>query len=80
MILSTVPGMVMLGCSGIRAVSRFCSAIFADLAMRGLPISFVTLARIALPGSFLALLTGPSWHRDRSLTVPFRTFEKYAVD
>jgi hypothetical protein len=32
MILSTVPGMVKLGCSGIRAVSRFGSAILADLA------------------------------------------------
>ncbi len=55
MILSTVPGMVVLGCSGIRAVSRFSSAILADLAMRGFAISFLTLARVALPG-FLAFL------------------------
>jgi hypothetical protein len=55
MILSTVPGMVTLGCSGIRVVSRFSSAIRADLAMRGFPISLVTLLN-----SFLALLMYPS--------------------
>ena len=71
MILSTVPGMVVLGCSGIRVVSRFSSAIFADLAMRGFPISFVTLARVALMSSFLALLMRPSWHRDRTVTSHF---------
>ena len=48
MILSTVPGMVVLGRSGIRAVSRFSSAILADLAMRGLAISLLTLARVVL--------------------------------
>ena len=32
MILSTVPRMVVLGRSGIRSVSRFSSAILADLA------------------------------------------------
>ena len=48
MILSTVPGIVVLGCSGIREVSKFSSAILADLAMRGFAISFVTLARVAL--------------------------------
>ena len=52
MILSTVPGMLTLGCSGIRVVSRFISAIFADLAMRGFSISFLTLAVAASPGSF----------------------------
>jgi len=39
----------MLGCSGIRTVSSFSSAILADLAMRGFAISFLTLARVALP-------------------------------
>ena len=56
MIFSTVPGMVALGRSGIRVGSRLCSAIFADRAMRGFAISFLTLARVALLGSFLALL------------------------
>jgi hypothetical protein len=56
MILLTVPGMATLGCSGIRAVSRFSSAILADLAMRGFAISFLTLARVELPGSFLRFL------------------------
>jgi hypothetical protein len=46
MILSTVPGMVTLGCSEIREVSRFSSAILADLAMLGFAISFLTLARV----------------------------------
>jgi hypothetical protein len=36
--------MVALGCSGIRAVSRFTSAILADFAIRGFAISFLTLA------------------------------------
>jgi hypothetical protein len=52
----TVPGMVVLGCSRFRAVSRFSSAILADLAMRGFAISFVTSARVAVLGSFLFLL------------------------
>jgi hypothetical protein len=47
--------MLVLGCSEIRAVSRFSSAILADLAMRGFAISFLTLARVALPG-FLPFL------------------------
>ena len=53
MILSTVPGTVVLGCSGIRAVSRFSSAILADLAMRGFAISFLTSARVVSASSFL---------------------------
>ena len=57
MILSTVPGMVTLGGSGIRVVSSFSSAILADLAMRGFAISLLTLARVALPGSFLFFLS-----------------------
>jgi hypothetical protein len=52
--------MVTLGCSGIRVASRFSSAIRADLAMRGFPISCATLARVALLSSFLALLTHSS--------------------
>jgi hypothetical protein len=48
--------MVTLGCSEIRAVSSFSSAIFADLAMRGFAISFLTLAHVAAPGSFLRFL------------------------
>jgi hypothetical protein len=51
--LSTVPGKVVLDCSGIRAVSRFRSAIVADLAMRGFAISFLTLARVELSDFFL---------------------------
>jgi hypothetical protein len=56
MILSTVPGKVVLDCSGIRAVSRFRSAIVADLAMRGFVISFLTLARVESLGVFLVFL------------------------
>jgi len=56
MILSTVPGMVVLGCSEIRIVSRFSSVILADLAIRGFAISCLTLARIALAGSLLLFL------------------------
>ena len=56
MILSTVPGMVALGGSGIRAVSSFSSATLADRAMRGFAISFVTLARVAASDPLLVLL------------------------
>ena len=56
MILSTVPAMVALGRSGIREVSSFSSAILVDLAMRGFAISFLTLARVSLPVSFLLFL------------------------
>ena len=63
MILLTAPGMVTLGCSRIRAVSKFSSAILADLEMRGFSISSLTLARVALLSffsSFLVLLIYPS--------------------
>jgi len=53
--------MVVLGCSRMRVVSRFSSAILADLAMRGFAISFLTLARVALPDfvlTFLGFLRG----------------------
>jgi hypothetical protein len=75
MILSTVPGMVVLGRSEIRAAFRFSSVILADLAIRGVTISFLTLARIVLPDSLLLFLCSmhPSWHRDASHAVPFRT-------
>jgi len=64
MILSTVPGMVTLGCSGIWAVSRFSSAILVDSAMRGFAICLRTLARVALAVSFLSFLCvrHPSLH------------------
>jgi hypothetical protein len=53
MILLTVPGTVILGCSGMRAVSKFISAIRADLAMRGFAISFFTLSCVVLSRSFI---------------------------
>jgi hypothetical protein len=53
--------MVVPGYSGIRAVSSFSSVIFGDLAIRGFAISFLTLARVALPDCFLlSLYTGMS--------------------
>jgi hypothetical protein len=45
-----------LGCSGVRAVSKFISVILADLAMVGFAISFLTLARVELPISFSCFL------------------------
>ena len=56
MIFSTVPGIVALGCSEIRAVSKLSSAILADLAMRGFAISFLTLARVGVSVFFLIFL------------------------
>jgi hypothetical protein len=81
MILSTVPGTMVLGCSGIRAGSRFSSIILADLAMRGFAISFRTLARVASPDSFLPFLWSIhlTWHLDGSHTVPFCTVAKQAI-
>ncbi len=81
MFFSTVPGMVVLGRSGTRARSRFRSAILADLAMRGLAISFVTLARIESLCSFLVFLGFldflcsmlPSSRRGKSRAAPFGT-------
>lgn len=70
--LSTVPGIVVLGWSGTRAVSRFRSAILADLAIRGCAISFFTLARVVSLGTFLCRMHS-SWHRAGSHEVPFRT-------
>lgn len=75
MILSTVPDMIVLGGSGIRAVSSFRSAILADLAMRGFAISLATLARVTWWGSFLLFLCGTHrlWHQGTSDAVPFGT-------
>jgi hypothetical protein len=81
MIFSTVPGMVALGRSETRARSRFRSAILADLAMRGLAISFLTLARSESLCSFLVFLGFldflcsmlPSSRRGKSRAAPFRT-------
>jgi len=56
MTFSTVPGRVVLGCPEIREASRFSSVIPADLAMRGFAISFLTLACVELPNSFLSYL------------------------
>jgi len=88
MIFSTVPGMVVLGRSGTRARSRFRSAILADLAMRGLAISFLTLARIESLCSFLVFLALlgfldslcsmlPSSRRGKSRAAPFRTLANF---
>jgi len=71
MILSTIPDIVVLGCSGILAVLRFNSAILADLVIRGFANSFLTLAYVARPDFVLPFSCGmhPSWHGDRSDTV-----------
>jgi hypothetical protein len=62
MILSTVPGMLELAGSGIRVVSSFSSAIFADLAMRGFPISFLTRACVLSLDSFLLFCAASTHH------------------
>ena len=57
MILPTVSRIVVLGCPGIRVVSRRISfIILADPAMRGIAISFSTLARVVSARSFLRIL------------------------
>lgn len=78
MILSTVPGMLVLAGSGVRVVSSFSSAIFADLAMRGFPISFLTRARVLSLDSFLSFLCRiqPSCVRNGAAAVSFRTVTK----
>jgi hypothetical protein len=48
--------MEVLGCSRIRALSKIRSILLADLVTRGFAISIVTLARVALPDSFLIFL------------------------
>src|ERR1700727_1328606 len=49
MILSTIPGMTVLGCAETLAVSDSSSAFLADFDMRGRAISVLMLASIALP-------------------------------
>jgi hypothetical protein len=53
MILWTVPGMVVVGRSGIRAVSKFSSAILADLAMRGFANSDFAAMKMGMSGRHL---------------------------
>jgi hypothetical protein len=53
MILSTVPGMTVLGCCETLDLSDSRSAILADFDMRGKAISALTPAVRALPDSFL---------------------------
>jgi hypothetical protein len=69
MSLSTVPGMTVLGCSGIVAVSELRSAILADLDMRGSAISACTPTSIVLLGSFLCLLLFIDLFREFTVTV-----------
>jgi hypothetical protein len=73
MILSTVPGMLVLGCSATLAVSKFRSAILADLAIRGFAISFSMLTRVAFAA--LTPLCAPRtlWYQDGSYAVLFLT-------
>jgi|ERR1700735_139439 len=63
--------MVVLGGFGIRAGSRFRSAILADLAMRGLAISFLTLARVESSGFFLRFLYDMPDHDTRGEAIQF---------
>jgi hypothetical protein len=55
-ILSTTLAMFVRSSSQARVLSRFCSAILADLTIRGLAISFLTLARVEPSSSFLSFL------------------------
>ncbi len=75
MILSTVPDMEVLGCSGIRVISKFSSAIRADFAMRGFANSFLTLAYVAASDSLLCFLCviEELCNGDGIHAVPFRT-------
>ena len=74
-ILSAVPGMVTPGRSGTCVGSKFRSAIFAVLAMRGFAISFLTSARVPLPDSLCALLRAINLlcHRSAGGEVAFRS-------
>jgi len=55
MILSTVSGTLILGCSGNRAVSKFSSFILADLEIRGFAISFLTLSSVVFSSLAMSL-------------------------
>jgi len=56
MILYALPGILVLGSSGIRAAPIFRSAILADFEILGSAISCFRLAGIALSDFFLARL------------------------
>jgi hypothetical protein len=56
MILSTMPGMTVLGFCKTLAESDSSSAILTDFDMRASAISFLILASIALPVFFLRFL------------------------
>jgi hypothetical protein len=56
MIVSTLPGKLVLGGSGIRAASRFRSAILADFEIRGFAISTFRPAGTASLSFFLSSL------------------------
>jgi len=58
MILSTVPGMTVLGRCETLAVSDSRSAILADFDMRGRAISFWTRTNTSFPGVFLRFFIG----------------------
>src|SRR5580704_16380902 len=58
MILSTVPGMTVLGRCETLAVSDSRSAILADFDMRGRAISFWTRTNTSFPGVFLPFFIG----------------------
>jgi hypothetical protein len=48
--------MLVLGCSAVLLASKSRAAILADLAIRGIAISFSTLARVASVASVVAFL------------------------
>ena len=51
-----VPGMLVLGCSASREVSRIRVILRADFAIRGFAISLFALSDVALPDPCLAFL------------------------
>jgi hypothetical protein len=56
MTLLAGPVRVVLGCSEIHAISRISSVIPVGLTIRGLAISFLTLASVTVLSSFLHFL------------------------
>src|ERR1700682_3553136 len=74
-ILSTIPSIVVLGFSGFRVVSISCSAILADLDMRGSVSSFMMPADIEYSDDFAVFLCGIylSWYMNGSRAAPFCT-------
>jgi len=67
--------MATLGCSGIRATTRFSPANLADLLKRGFAISLMTLACVALPIVFFAFFRSmrPPRSREMSDEISIRT-------